>query len=69
MVLAALVFGAGFLMQDYVSAAAEAAGVGALYVALTFLFGVTPADRELLRRGIKKLTLLLARPVVVPAQD
>ncbi len=69
MVLAALVFGAGFLMQDHVSAAAEAAGVGALYVALTFLFGVTPADRELLRRGIKKLTLLLARPVVVPVQD
>ena len=67
--LATLVFGVGFLMQDHVSVAAEAASVGALYVALSFLFGVTPADRDLLRQGIRKLMLLLARPAVVPAQD
>jgi O-antigen/teichoic acid export membrane protein len=66
---AVVAFGAGFLLQDHVSMAVQAVSVGGLYLSLSTLFGLTPADRELLQRGIKKVTLLISRPAVAPAQD
>jgi O-antigen/teichoic acid export membrane protein len=67
--LATLAFGAGFVLQGHVSVVAQGCSVGGLYLLLSFLFGFTPADRDLLRRGVRKLTLFLARPAAVPAQD
>ena len=67
--LAVVAFGAGFLLQDHVSTAVQAVSVGGLYMSLASLFGFTPADRELFQRGIKKVTLLISRPAVAPAQD
>lgn len=67
--LTGLIFGAGFLIQDHVSLATEAILVGSLYILLTFLFVVTPPDRDLIRRAIRKASLILARPAVASAQD
>ena len=68
-VLASLTFGFGFLIQERVSTATEAVVVGTLYLLLSFLFGFTPADRSLVRRGLGKVTAHLARPAVASGQN
>jgi O-antigen/teichoic acid export membrane protein len=68
-ILAAIVFGFGFLLQERVSTLTQALIVGTLYLFLSYLFGFTPDDRNLVCRGICKVTALLARPAIVPGQD
>jgi O-antigen/teichoic acid export membrane protein len=69
LLLAGVVFGGGFLIQDHVSLAVEAIVIGSLYLLLTFLCVLTESDRDLLRRAMKKVSLLVTRPAVAPAQD
>jgi O-antigen/teichoic acid export membrane protein len=67
--LASIVFGFGFLLQEHVSTATDAVVVGTLYTLLSYLFGFTPEDRNLVRRGLCKMTAHLARPAVASSQN
>lgn len=67
--LAGIVFGFGAFLQDHVSPIAEAISVGASYALISYFFGLTPTDRDLLRRAFQRASALLTRPVMSRAQD
>ena len=69
LLLAGVVFSGGFLIQDHVSLAVEAIFISSLYILLSFLCVLTASDRDLLRRAMKKASLIVTRPEVAPAQD
>lgn len=69
MILASLVFGMGWLLEDHISTFSNVILVAGSYLSLFFLFGLTQTDRDLARRGIRKVAQSFARPIVFSAQD
>jgi O-antigen/teichoic acid export membrane protein len=67
--IGSLAMGCGLALQGRVSVAVEALAVGALYLPLSYFFGLTRADRELLSRAIRKAASFAARAAVADAPD
>jgi O-antigen/teichoic acid export membrane protein len=67
--LGSLAFGCGLALQGRVPIAIEALGVGALYLPLTYFFGLARTDRDLLSRVVRKAAFFAARTSVADAPD